>query len=52
MDSVLEVHDLLGLLLALVDFVLILHLGNLVAVLVADYHHSEFHRMVVVLGLS
>jgi hypothetical protein len=45
------VHVLLGLLLALVDFVLILHPGNLVAVLVADYH-SDFHRMVVVLGLS
>jgi hypothetical protein len=43
---------LLGLSLALLDFVLILHLGNLAAVLVVDYYHSEFHRMVVVLGLS
>jgi hypothetical protein len=48
MVAVLVVHVLMGFLL---DFVLILHLGTLVAVLVADYHHLEFHMMVGLLGL-
>ena len=51
MAAVLVVHVLMGLLLALVDFVLILDLGNLVAVHLVAARHC-FHRMVVVLGLS
>ena len=42
MVAVLVVHFLLGLLL---DFVLILHLGTLVAVLLAHYHR-RLYKMV------
>jgi hypothetical protein len=51
MVAVLVVHFLLGLLLEFLHFVVILHLCTLVAVLVADYHHLEFHMMVGLLGL-
>jgi hypothetical protein len=51
MVAVLVVHVLMGFLLEFLHFVLILHLGTLVAVLVADYHHLEFHMMVGLLGL-
>ena len=40
MAAVLEVHDLLGLLR---DFVLILDLGILAAVLLVDYHHRLYN---------
>jgi hypothetical protein len=51
MVAVLVVLVLLGLLLELLDFVLIPHLGTLAAVLVADYH-PQFHMMVGLLELS
>jgi hypothetical protein len=50
MVAVLVVHFLPGLLLEFLHFVLILHLGTLVAVLLADYH-LDFHMMVGLLGL-
>jgi hypothetical protein len=52
MAAVLVVHFLMGLLLELLDFVLIPHLGTPAAVLVADYHHPQFHMMVGLLELS
>jgi hypothetical protein len=49
-NSVLVVHVPLGLLLVLLHFVLILHLGMLAAVLVVGYRR-RFHTMVGLLGL-